>query len=112
MPVALLKVKQAKENYETVYQGRYIPSRADKPFRDYMVYHGLELAKKPEDIEIIQKKGKAMTTIKTSFPTISRMFRPPSAAHAVGNVPNAAARQRMRTECLRCFVKVVIKVKD
>ena len=38
--------REAKENYETVYQGRYIPSRADKPFRDYMVYHGLELAKK------------------------------------------------------------------
>lgn len=36
--------KEARKNYETVYQGKYLPGREDKPFRDYMVYHGLELA--------------------------------------------------------------------
>ncbi|MCD2493221.1 amidohydrolase [Lacrimispora sp. NSJ-141] len=36
--------EEARVNYETVYQGKYISDRKDKPFRDYMVYHGMELA--------------------------------------------------------------------
>ncbi len=35
---------EAKRNYEECYRGKYLPDRADKPFRDFMVYHGLELA--------------------------------------------------------------------
>ncbi len=36
--------KEAKENYEASYRGKYLPGRTDKPFRDYMVFRGLELA--------------------------------------------------------------------
>ena len=36
--------QEARQNYESAYRGTYLPGRADKPFRDYMVYLGLELA--------------------------------------------------------------------
>ncbi len=36
--------QEAERNYGSFYQGKYRPDRADKPFRDYMVGRGLELA--------------------------------------------------------------------
>ncbi|MDI9242401.1 amidohydrolase family protein [Fusibacillus kribbianus] len=38
--------EKAKKNFESAYRGKYLPGREDKAFRDYMVYHGLELAEK------------------------------------------------------------------
>lgn len=37
---------EAEKNYNTYYEGRFNPKRTDKKFRDYMVYHSLELCVK------------------------------------------------------------------